>query len=84
MANEIYASTWWGEAYPDGFGAIYFPYLSTIVTAYFIERVELDGGVVESENCIGSASWNTSNKNWSFMIRVSEDSGILESFDCLN
>lgn len=49
MANEVYFKSWWGIAYRDGFGAIYFDYI--FVTDY-INRVELDGGIVENPNCI--------------------------------
>lgn len=86
MANEIYSKTWWGKAYPDDFGAIYYDFTNgdTDLTTQFEGRVALDGGVVESIECFNDVSWNTSDKDWSFMIRVSNDGGILESFDCIN
>jgi len=56
MANEIYSKSWWGKGACNsiGWGIIYKAFAgcqSALTTAYIL-RVEADGGVVESSECI--------------------------------
>jgi len=49
MANEIYKVSWWGSPIRNGWGGIYYDYY---LRSSFSNRVLVDGGVVESVNCI--------------------------------
>jgi len=91
MANsiswgKIYNYTWWGigvnsntiswgKSYSDlaGFSQL---------TQRFSQRVEADGGVVESERCVDNADFK--NNNWDYYNRVIDDNGIVESLECVN
>jgi len=91
MANSIswgkvYESTWfgigvtsnsisWGKVYEDLAG------FSELIQR-FVDRVEADGGIVESENCISEADFI--NNNWNYYFRVIDDGGIVESLECVN
>ena len=57
--GKIYESTWWGVgvcAATNGWGDIYFDISGCQIvspeTQLFIDRVEADGGTVESPECI--------------------------------
>ena len=75
MANEIYDISLWGRGACNdiGWGIIYKPFsncLSQLAQDY-IARVELDGGVVESAECIDKA---LPDFEYSFLL---EDGGFL-------
>ena len=84
MANEIYNSSWWGLPIKNGWGGIYydFAYPSFIGNKY-LERVELDGGVVESFDCLSESLSFLNIYNWEYYFRVVEDLGIVESLECV-
>ena len=60
MANEIYSKTWWGIGVCTNtinWGYVYKPYANcggglTPIQEAYKTRVEADGGIVESINCI--------------------------------
>ena len=93
MANEIYSKSWWGRGVCDntvGWGIVYKPYagctyIPSWETKLFIERVEADGGVVESPKCIDEKLNRViySVRTEAFIARVIEDSGTIESPQCI-
>ena len=82
MANEIYKSSWWGSPVNNGWGGIYYDLAQTLslLELRYIERVEADGGVVESTECLKS-TW--SEYNWEYAFRVTDDGGVVESLECV-
>jgi len=82
MANEIYKSSWWGSPVDGGWGGIYYDLAQTLglLELRYIERVEADGGVVESTECLKS-TW--SEYNWKYAFRVTDDGGVVESLECV-
>ena len=53
--------------------------LNVLISRY-IERVNLDGGVVESTECLTS---DFSTYNWTYYFRVVDDGGTIESLECV-
>ena len=89
MANEIYDESWWGIGPCNniGWGIVYKPYAnceSALVLRY-IERVEADGGIVESAQCIDEKLNDFySSITANFISRVLSSSGIIESAQCID
>jgi len=52
----------------------------SLLAKRYIERVEADGGVVESTECLKS-TW--SEYNWEYAFRVTDDGGVVESLECV-
>ena len=53
---------------------------SNVLISRYIERVNLDGGVVESTECLTS---DFSTYNWTYYFRVTDDGGVIESLECV-
>jgi hypothetical protein len=75
MANsinwgKIYETTYWGVGVTS----------NSISWGRFAERVEDDGGTVESLSCVNNA---IPDYNWEFYYRVIDDGGTVESLDCV-
>jgi hypothetical protein len=84
MANEIYNSTWWGNPQKNGWGGIYYDYAFDFpLINYFIDRVEADGGIIESSECVSQALSILSIYNWDYNFRVESDGGKVESLECV-
>ncbi|MCP4486598.1 MAG: hypothetical protein GY820_04655 [Gammaproteobacteria bacterium] len=84
--GKIYEYTWWGigvNSNTISWGKSYeeLAGFSELVQR-FVLRVEADGGVVESENCVNNADFK--NNNWDYYFRVIDDSGVVESLECIN
>jgi len=91
MANniswgKIYETTWWGigvstntiswgKSYADLAGGI------NLVTQRFADRVEADGGTVESLECVNALF--KVDYNWDYYFRVTDDGGVVESLECV-
>ena len=91
MANNIswcniYDTTWWGigvstntiswgKSYEDLANGI------NLVTKRFSERVEADGGTVESLECVNAIF--TVDYNWDYSFRVVDDGGVVVSLECV-
>ena len=89
MANsinwgKIYETTYWGVGVTSNsisWGKIYEDIAGfNLVTRLFAERVEADGGTVESLSCVNNA---IPNYNWEFYYRVIDDGGTVESLECV-
>ena len=89
MASEIYDKSWWGVGPCNdiGWGIVYKPYAdceSSLVLLY-IKRVEADGGIVESAQCIDEKLNDFySSITANFISRVLSSSGIIESPQCID
>tara|TARA_R110002050_G_scaffold193298_2_gene328191 strand:+ start:592 stop:846 length:255 start_codon:yes stop_codon:yes gene_type:complete len=82
MFGKIYESTWWGFSYPTGFGNIYDQYNNpNTLSKFFILRVEEDGGIVESEECLSSLGLDQ--YDWEYNNRVQADGGSIEALQCV-
>jgi len=64
----------WGKSYLD------LAQVLSLLELRYIERVEADGGVVESTECLKS-TW--SEYNWEYAFRVTDDGGVVESLECV-
>ena len=53
---------------------------SNVLISRYIERVNLDGGLVESTECLTS---DFSTYNWTYYFRVTDDGGVVESLECV-
>jgi len=53
---------------------------SNVLISRYIERVNLDGGLVESTECLTS---DFSTYNWKYAFRVTADGGVVESLECV-
>jgi len=53
---------------------------SNVLISRYIERVNLDGGLVESTECLTS---DFSTYNWKYYFRVTADGGVVESLECV-
>ena len=53
---------------------------SNVLISRYIERVNLDGGLVESTECLTS---DFSTYNWTYYFRVTADGGVVESLECV-
>ena len=91
--GKIYESTWWGVgvcAATNYWGSIYSDISgcdsASVDTLLFIDRVEADGGIIESSSCIDEKITFTvySNEVRAFRIRVDEDNGVVESVECID
>jgi len=85
--GKIYESSWWGIGVSTNtisWGSIYRDFSSNIsfLAEKYTTRVEADGGVVESINCVSDKISPSS--NWNYYFRVTEDNGIVESINCIN
>ena len=86
MANsgfgEVYSASWWGDFSSTGFGNIYYDIaLGSELIQKYITRVEADGGVVESSSCISNLGLD--DYDWTYYFRVVDDSGSVESLECV-
>ena len=91
MANsinfgKIYETSYWGIGVTTNtisWGSIYLSIAGFIeLTNRYKERVEADGGVVESLECLNAADFMAN--NWLYYFRVIDDGGIVESLECVN
>ena len=91
MANninfgKIYDSTWWGVGVTSNtinWGSSYSDIAGfSILTYRYQDRVEADGGVVESLNCVNNADF-VRPYSWNYYFRVIDDGGIVESLECV-
>jgi len=84
MANEIYKVSWWGSPIKDGWGGIYYDFAYGFpLVNYYSDRVEADGGIVESLQCVSEALSSLSDYNWDYYFRVESDGGVVESLECV-
>ena len=89
MANEngfgkIYDSTNWGVGVSSNsisWGIIYLTLAQRLsqLALRFVDRVEQDGGVIESKECLTK---DYSKYNWAYYYRVIDDGGVVESLEC--
>ena len=58
MFGKIYETTWWGNPTANAWGNIYYDLAitETQLVTDFRTRVEADGGIIESIECIDSAT----------------------------
>ena len=84
--GKIYKSTWWGIGVSTNtisWGKIYEEEAGfSTLTKRFTQRVEADGGTVESASCLDNADYKV--YNWDFYYRVIDDSGVVESLECVD
>jgi len=90
MANninwgKIYNSTFWGVGVTTNtisWGKSYLDLAQTlgVLELKYIKRVENDGGLLESKECLTS---DFSTYNWKYAFRVTDDGGFIESLECV-
>ncbi len=83
MANEIYAQTWWGDAYNTAYSLLEHPTLPN--TYQYQDRVLADGGTFEESGCYNNIVSNNPllfDLVFIFKERVNNDSGTIEQTYC--
>jgi hypothetical protein len=84
--GKIYESSYWGigvTSNPISWGIIYLNDASggaSELANRYEERVEADGGNVESKECL---TQDYSVYNWTYYFRVTDDGGNVESLECV-
>ena len=83
--GKIYETTYWGNGVTDNTISWGKDYLDEAgfsqLTQRFKSRVEADGGVVESDSRISNLGLD--DYNWTYYFRVIDDSGSVESLECV-
>jgi len=54
MANEIYENSWWGSPVKNGWGSIYYDFVTDPLSTRYQDRVLADGGTVEAIDCVAN------------------------------